>query len=56
VLERREPEVILSSLSSKSIEIKVFFWSKDFGKTSLTAGDIRTAIYEHLDKQGITVL
>lgn len=56
VLERREPEVILNSLSSKSIEIKVFFWSKDFGKTSLTTGDIRTAIYDHLDKQGITVL
>ncbi|HTI09987.1 MAG TPA: mechanosensitive ion channel domain-containing protein, partial [Puia sp.] len=56
VLERREPEVILNSLSSKTVEIKVYFWSKDFGKTSLTAGDIRTAIYEHLDKQGITVL
>ncbi|MES1159548.1 MAG: mechanosensitive ion channel domain-containing protein, partial [Bacteroidota bacterium] len=56
VLERREPEVILNSLSSKTIEVKVFFWSKDFGKTSLTAGAIRTAIYEHMDKQGITVL
>jgi potassium efflux system protein len=56
VLERREPEIILSSLSSKTIEIKVFFWSKDFGKTNLTAGDIRTSIYEHLDKKGITVL
>ncbi len=56
VLERREPEIILNSLSSKTIEIKVFFWSKDFGKTNLTAGDIRTAIYEHLDKKGITVL
>lgn len=56
VLERREPEVILNSLSSKNIEIQVYFWSKDFSKTSLTAGNIRTAIYEHLDKQGITVL
>jgi len=56
VLERREPEIILTSLSSKTIEIKIFFWSKDFGKTNLTAGDIRTGIYEHFDKKGITVL
>ena len=56
VLERREPEVILTSLSSKTVEIKVYFWSKDFGKTNLTSGDIRTEIYEHLDKKGINVI
>jgi potassium-dependent mechanosensitive channel len=56
VLDSREPEVILNNISSKSIEIKVFFWSKDFAKTNLAAGDIRTRIYEHLANKGITVL
>jgi potassium efflux system protein len=55
VLERREPEILLNNISSKSIELKVYFWSKEFGKTTLTAGDIRTQIYEHFEKKGITV-
>ena len=55
VLDRREPEVLLNNISSKTIEIKIFFWSKDFSKTTLTAGDVRTQIYEHFEKKGITV-
>jgi potassium-dependent mechanosensitive channel len=55
VLESREPEIILNNLSSKTIEIKVFFWAKDFGKTSAASVDIRAAIYHHLDKQGIII-
>jgi potassium-dependent mechanosensitive channel len=55
VLDSREPEVILNNVSSKTIEIKVFFWCKDFGKTAPTSVDIRAAIYQQLDKQGIIV-
>lgn len=55
VLERKEPEILLSNISSKSIQINVFFWSKDFNKTTAMAGDVRTKIYEHFEKKGITV-
>ncbi|MDP4255703.1 MAG: mechanosensitive ion channel, partial [Bacteroidota bacterium] len=55
VLDSREPEVSLNMVSSKTIEIKVLFWCKDFGKTSSTSVDVRSAIYQYLDKQGITV-
>ena len=54
-LDRREPEILLSNISSKSIQINVFFWSKDFNKTTLTAGEVRTSLYEHFEKKGITV-
>jgi small-conductance mechanosensitive channel len=55
VLESRDPEIVLNTITSKSMEVKVFFWCKDIGKVTLTSGEIRTAIYEHLAKKGITV-
>jgi hypothetical protein len=42
-------------VSSKSIEVKVFFWCKDIGKAALTSGEIRTGIYAYFEKKGITV-
>jgi potassium efflux system protein len=55
VLDSREPEVILNNVSSKTLEIKALFWCKDFDRTAPTSIEVRTAIYQHLDKQGITV-
>jgi potassium efflux system protein len=55
VLDSREPEVIVNNVSSKTIEIKALFWCKDFGKTTPASAEVRTAIYQHLDKQGITL-
>ena len=55
VLERRDPEVLVNSVSSKTEEIKVFFWIKDIAKAPFTTGEIRTSIYRHLDDKGIVV-
>jgi potassium efflux system protein len=55
VLERRDPEVIINTASSKTEELKVYFWIKDIAKTAYTTGEIRTAIYQHLDDKGIVV-
>ena len=55
VLDRRDPEIMLSALSSKTEELKVYFWIKDITKTSYTTGEIRTSIYRHLDEKGIVV-
>jgi potassium efflux system protein len=56
VLERRDPEVLISPVSSKTIEIRVLFWCKDFNKTSLTSAEVRNEIYAYLEKNGLTVL
>jgi len=55
VLERREPEIILDTVNARSIEIKIHFWVKDFGKMTTTSGEIRTALYAHLENSGIKV-
>ncbi|HXB96192.1 MAG TPA: mechanosensitive ion channel domain-containing protein, partial [Puia sp.] len=55
VLDRRDPEVIVNTASSKTEEIKVYFWIRDITKTAYTTGEIKTSIYRHLDENGIVV-
>ncbi len=55
VLERRDPEVLISTINSKQKAIKVFFWCKDFNKIPFTTGEVQSAIYQHLEAKGITV-
>ena len=55
VLERREPEIQLNIVNAKSMELKVYFWCKDFARISSTTGELHTAIYEHLENSGITI-
>lgn len=55
VLDRREPEVILNTVSSKAEELRVYFWIKDITKTAYTTGEIRTQIYQLLDGRGLVV-
>jgi len=56
VLERRDPEVSLINVNSKTVELRVYFWCKDIGKASATAGEVRTAIYHLLEEKGVTVV
>ncbi len=49
VLEGRDPDIIQSNVSSKALEIKIFFWCKNFDKTASTSIEIRDAIYQYLD-------
>jgi potassium efflux system protein len=55
VLDRRDPEVLISTINSKQLSIKVFFWCKDFDKISITTGEVQSAVYQHLEAKGITV-
>jgi potassium-dependent mechanosensitive channel len=55
VLDRRDPEVIINTVSSKTEEIKVYFWIKDITKTPYTTGELKTSIYRYLDEKGIVV-
>ncbi|PUZ27566.1 Mechanosensitive ion channel [Chitinophaga costaii] len=53
VVERKEPELVLGNVTSKNIEIRIFFWCKDFSRVSTTTGEVRTAIYQQLEKMNI---
>jgi potassium efflux system protein len=55
VLDRRDPEVLLNTVSSKAEELRVYFWIKDITKTAYTTGEIRTEIYQLLDEKGLVV-
>jgi small-conductance mechanosensitive channel len=52
----REPQLILNTVNSKTLELQVYFWIDDITKTPYTTGELRTAIYRQLDQAGITVL
>ncbi|MBS1661683.1 MAG: mechanosensitive ion channel [Bacteroidetes bacterium] len=56
VLGHRDAEIILNTLSTKTVELRVYFWVNDITRTPYTSGEIRSAIYHHLEKQNITVL
>jgi len=55
VLERRDPEVMITTTGSKTLEMKVYFWVKDIVKTPYTTGEIRTSLYRYFDDKGIVV-
>lgn len=55
VLDRREPEVIINTVSSRTEEIIIHFWIKDITRAAYTTGELRTSIYRHLDEKGVIV-
>jgi potassium-dependent mechanosensitive channel len=55
VLEQREPEITVNTVSSKTEELRVYFWIKDITKTANTTGEIKTNLYQLLDQEGIVV-
>ncbi|HVS96655.1 MAG TPA: mechanosensitive ion channel domain-containing protein [Puia sp.] len=55
VLDRRDPEVIINTISSKSEQLMVYFWIKDITRSAYTTGELRTGIYRYLDEKGIAV-
>jgi potassium efflux system protein len=55
VLDRRDPEVMLNTLTSKTEELRVYFWIKDITRTPYTTSEIKTSIYQLLDEKGIVV-
>jgi small-conductance mechanosensitive channel len=53
VMEQRDPEVLVNTVSSKTAELNIFFWSDDFNKNTLTLNEVRNAVYQYLEKKGI---
>jgi small-conductance mechanosensitive channel len=56
VLSERAPEITITNLNSKNIELKILFWTKDFNKSDASAENIKAAVYQYLESKGIVVL
>jgi potassium efflux system protein len=56
VMEQREPEIMVETLSSKNMELKIFFWIKDFNKAIITSAEVKAEIFQYLEKKGLTVV
>ncbi len=56
VIAERKPEITITNLNSRNIELKIFFWTKDFNKSDESAESIKTAVYQYLESRGIVVL
>ena len=55
VLDRRDPEVLISNISAKQLSLKIFFWCKDFNKVPFTTGEVQSAIYQYLESRHLVV-
>jgi potassium-dependent mechanosensitive channel len=56
VIPDRIPEITITNLNSKNIELKILFWTKDFNKSDASAESIKAAVYQYLEGKGIVVL
>jgi potassium-dependent mechanosensitive channel len=53
VIAQRDPEIVLSPVNSKTMEMKLHFWISDFNKEAVTSGEVRTSVYQYLETKGI---
>jgi potassium-dependent mechanosensitive channel len=56
VVSKRDPEILLSNISGKGIQLTIFFWCKDVLKTDTAKSDIAKAIYDYLKGKEINVV
>jgi small-conductance mechanosensitive channel len=56
VFVRREPQVIMENITTKSIGIKVYFWCTDINLSNLSSAQVRKAIYLYLENKGFNVI
>jgi small-conductance mechanosensitive channel len=55
VINQREPEIMMDTASSKNIEMKIFFWIRDFNQGTVTSAELKAEIYQYLETKGLTI-
>lgn len=53
VLERRDPEVLVSNINSRQLSLKLYFWCKDFNRVPFTTGEVQSAVYQYLESKDL---
>jgi potassium efflux system protein len=56
VINQKEPEILMDTASSKNIELKIFFWIRDFNQGAATSAEVKAEIYQYLEKKGLTII
>jgi potassium-dependent mechanosensitive channel len=56
VINQKEPEIMIDTASSKNIELKIFFWIRDFNQGAVTSAEVKAEIYQYLEKKGLTII
>jgi potassium-dependent mechanosensitive channel len=54
VVTTRDPEIFMNTINSKTIELKIYYWNKDFGNMVPALAEIRTAVHKYLEDKGIS--
>jgi len=52
VFVQKQPGVIITGITSKTVVVKVSFWCKNISKTEQTESEVSAAIYEQLEAKG----
>ncbi|HEY9044974.1 MAG TPA: mechanosensitive ion channel domain-containing protein [Ohtaekwangia sp.] len=53
VLKKREPSVLIESITDNELMLKIFFWCEDVYKEDHTRSEVRYQVYRALKDQGI---
>jgi potassium-dependent mechanosensitive channel len=53
VVERREIEVMNSSITAKTTTLRVVFWCKDITKATTVSESVQADVFEYLEKKGV---
>jgi small-conductance mechanosensitive channel len=56
VMDQKQPEIMMDTVSSKNIELKIFFWIRDFNQGPATSVEVKAEIYQYLEEKGLTIL
>jgi potassium-dependent mechanosensitive channel len=55
-LQKKEPEILISNLTSQSCQLKILFWCKDISKSEFARSEAYGAIYKYLEGKEIKIL
>jgi potassium efflux system protein len=53
VLDRRDPEVLISNVTARQLSLRIFFWCKDFNKVPFTTSEVQSDIYQYLESKSL---
>jgi potassium efflux system protein len=56
ILIQKEPEVMLTDITGKSVTVLFSFWCKDVTKLESTRSQVSTAVYQMLREKGINII
>ena len=55
-LQKKEPEILISNVTSQSCQLKILFWCKDISRSEYARSEAYGAIYKYLEGKGIKIL